>query len=844
MRMKHAYRVLFVIGLFIIAYTKVSAQVKLNGNVTIFGQINQGASYDLGYGLGLSSSGSSATPEYSMSTTPFGPGLIVGSTAIDYAPPYVIMRNSGSGMGGWSTVGTFYVYMTAYPIPSIAAVRDDIPFWGPYLNYNKFQARWVYTMIPPYKPTVYPTGTICGDKTVSLTSSRNWAILTDSYVTMTVVWEYSIGTTNTWKGIDSTRPSYYLDFTLSDKIPEIRTSKQNVRFRCRTKAQYSDRVYYSAYSEASDYIEVIPGPPRVNTALISTTKTCIGDNVGTMTLPGTGITSYYSTMRWILRPGLTPDPCDPGLGTGVSNCGDEFDWSEGTVPVSGGISISNIPKGDYSLWVLNPGVETGNCFSSYPVTIGEFDALTATENTAQHVNLSCYNSADGKIGVTAAGADPGGTYYFTLLSGSTVVRARQAGTGATMLWQNLPAGTYKVQVENSTCTRVAVVDNIVLTQPPSISGSVTSAQPTCITPGNGSITVTASATGGTVANYTFNLLKGGVSDPQSATVATNTRTFSGLAGGTYTVQVLNADKPLCTGWSSNVTLNVITPLTLQLSSRDSVSCNGGSDGRLQVSATGGSGLYRYTLGTTTNTTGLFTGLAAGTYTVKLKNQDATCNDEVSASFTIFQRPALNVVLQKTDIICNGAMNGILKAIPNGGSGSYKYGWQQLKNGVWTTSSFWFNTDQQIEGLEPGTYRVIITDDKATGCSVTSSQVTIAEPAAVQITNVSIREAVCLADGAGMTMTGTGGDGNYTYTWSLDGTNYQPFTSATKFTVAGNYQLRLTDGKGCYADAARSYTITLPATALDFTTQLSHISCKDAGDGKITVTATGGNGGPY
>ncbi|HJT73700.1 MAG TPA: T9SS type A sorting domain-containing protein, partial [Chitinophaga sp.] len=642
-----------------------------------------------------------------------------------------------------------------------------------------------------------------------------------------------------------TRPSYYLDFTLSDKIPEIRTSKQNVRFRCRTKAQYSDRVYYSAYSEASDYIEVAPGPPRVNTALISTTKTCIGDNVGTMILPGTGITSYYSTMRWILRPGLTPAPCDPGLGTGVSNCGDEFDWSEGTVPVSGGISISNIPKGDYSLWVLNPGVEAGNCFTSYPVTIGEFDALAATENTAQHVNLSCYNSADGKIGVTATGADPAGTYYFTLLSGTTVVRARQAGTGATMLWQNLPAGTYKVQVENSTCTRIATVDNITLTQPPSISAVATPVQPTCITPGNGSITVTASATGGTVANYTFNLLKGGVSDPQSATVATNTRTFTGLSGGTYTVQVLNADKPSCTGWSSNVPLNVVTPLALQLTSRDSVSCNGGSDGRLQVSATGGSGLYQYTLGTTTNTTGLFTGLAAGTYTVKLKNQSVTCSDEVSASFTIFQRPALSVVLQKTDITCNGAMNGILKAIPNGGSGSYKYGWQQLKNGVWTTNSFWFNTDQQIEGLEPGTYRVIITDDKASGCTVTSQQITITEPAAVQITNVSVREAVCMADGAGITMTGTGGDGNYIYEWSLNGgTTYQPFTSTTKFTVAGNYQLRLKDGKGCEVEAAQLYTITLPAAALDFTTQLSHISCKDAGDGKITVTTNGGNGGPY
>jgi hypothetical protein len=139
-------------------------------------------------------------------------------------------------------------------------------------------------------------------------------------------------------------------------------------------------------------------------------------------------------------------------------------------------------------------------------------------------------------------------------------------------------------------------------------------------------------------NYQYLLYKDGTLVQQSAVTTIRNYSFEGLSGGNYTIEIQNADHAGCTGWQQNITLTTVNPLSLQLLSGDSVSCYGGSDGRLQLQATGGSGSYTFTLikpggATISNNTGDFTGLAAGDYSVSLTNTTAGCNDMQTGSYS-------------------------------------------------------------------------------------------------------------------------------------------------------------------------------------------------------------------
>ncbi|UPK67080.1 SprB repeat-containing protein [Chitinophaga filiformis] len=741
-------------------------------------------------------------------------------------------------------------------------LMEDVPYVmctqtgpGPHIT---FRARRVFAMAVPYAlDSTSFNKTICANQHFPIaTIGTNATVPSDEFVTFTTEWEYQANG-GAWQGFYSEVSSDYatngagwqvIYVNPEASIPEVKSSVQNVRFRYRHKAVYkSGTTYYSPYSPISDPIEILPSAPKVANNDIQITASCAGtQHTGSITIAGSAIQGGFSTMRWVLRNGIATAPCDPS----ANNCGDLNQWSNGAVPVANGISISGLAAGTYSLWLLNPGADVGSCYTPYVVTVPELSPLTVVEDISQHTNVSCYNASDGAITVTAGGADTNATYLFTLLSGGSAVRPDTAGTGKSMTWTNLPAGTYKAQVKNSTCNiNLAFTNDITITQPAPVRGTLVATSPLCVSPGDGSISVAATG----AVNYQFNLYNGGSLVKQSGVINSNTYTFTDLPGGTYITEVVNNDAPLCPKWDSTVTLNTLTPLAVKFVSKDSVSCFGGNDGRIEVAAEGGAGAYTFTLTgnglNKTNSTGIFTGLPAGDYTIILKNQGTVCNDESILNVTVFQRTALNVQLQQTSAGCSGQPGAVIQAIVSGGSGSYSYNWQQLKNGVWTSGSFWFDTDTQIEDLPAGTYRVIVTDRKSPACSITSTESTVQTVSEVQITNVKVQDAVCLADGAHISITATGGDGAYVYEWSLDGATYHPFTSATALTTSGNYRLRVTDGRGCMATASGTYAVILPPAPVSFTYTLSdyngyNVSCKGNDNGFAQITATGGNGGSY
>ena len=187
--------------------------------------------------------------------------------------------------------------------------------------------------------------------------------------------------------------------------------------------------------------------------------------------------------------------------------------------------------------------------------------------------------------------------------------------------------------------------------------------------------------------------------------------------------------------------------------------------------------------TNTNSNYTFSGLKAGTYTVKVTDSNE-CEKEIS-NLTLTQPEApLDINNTITNISCNGAADGSIAIEVTGGS--------KDENGL--DSYSWSNgeTTQNISTLVPGTYTVTITDSN--NCQISESfQVT--EPDALQL-SAEVNQVSCKgASDSNIDITITGGTPNYTYAWTKDN---QPFSTDEDISnlSPGDYKVVVTDNNGC------------------------------------------------
>ena len=166
--------------------------------------------------------------------------------------------------------------------------------------------------------------------------------------------------------------------------------------------------------------------------------------------------------------------------------------------------------------------------------------------------------------------------------------------------------------------------------------------------------------------------------------------------GTYTVTVTDGNGCSASGtgqftFSSAIIIN---------KSIQPVSCNGGSNGSINLSVSGGTPAYNYAWndGTTTEDR---TNLTKGTYTVVVTDAN---NCSASSSMIIGQPAQLKLNSSKTPVSCNGGSDGTIDLIVTGGTQPYSYLWNDG------------NTNEDRTGLTSGGYSVTVSD--ANGCSKT------------------------------------------------------------------------------------------------------------------------------
>src|SRR5437660_457639 len=214
--------------------------------------------------------------------------------------------------------------------------------------------------------------------------------------------------------------------------------------------------------------------------------------------------------------------------------------------------------------------------------------------------VSCFGGSNGSVTATINGGTP--PYSVTL--GATT--QTDSTDGGSTTFTGLTAGSKTVHVvATGGCTKDAM---ITVTQPASaVSASITSqTNASCFGSSTGSVTVAGS--GGTSPySYAIDGVTFGVSG-----------TFNNLAAGPYTVTVKDANG--CTTTQPVTITQPASALGSSISSQTNVACFGGSTGSVTVAGSGGTSPYSYAIdGVTFGISGTFNNLAAGPYTVTVKD---------------------------------------------------------------------------------------------------------------------------------------------------------------------------------------------------------------------------------
>ncbi|MEN9964855.1 MAG: hypothetical protein RL582_1950, partial [Bacteroidota bacterium] len=293
----------------------------------------------------------------------------------------------------------------------------------------------------------------------------------------------------------------------------------------------------------------------------------------------------------------------------------------------------------------------------------------------------------------------------------------------------------------------------------------------------GSITVNASGTG----PYIYSIDGG-------ATQTSNV--FTGLSAGPHTIFAQDV----------NNCQNTITATVTAVSSLPSnitftnCTCPSVNDGTATANPLLGTAPFTFTInGSGTlpgpNSTGIFTGLAPGTYTISFT--DAQNCAGTTTAVTIGAGAAITSTSTSTGT-CPGLSNGSITVTPTSGTGPYNFdlpGYTGTPPAPGPSGTF---TGLASNGLP---YNVIITD--ANGCSGTRN-VTVNQTAGISSTTSSTAAScVGVSDGS-ITITPTSGSGPYTF--SIDGAAAVPSPTPPSITftdlTGGPHTIVVTDASGC------------------------------------------------
>ena len=279
-----------------------------------------------------------------------------------------------------------------------------------------------------------------------------------------------------------------------------------------------------------------------------------------------------------------------------------------------------------------------------------------------------------------------------------------------------------------------------------------------------------------------------------------------------------------------------------------ISCNGGNDGSIDITITGGSGNYTYFWTDSalfSATTRNISNLSAGTYVCEIKDVNGCIlrlqPSSALPAFTLTEPAPLDItsVLSASpagpfNIGCNGGTGSIDISVTGGSEGLYQFKWSASEGGSGIVDG-----EEDQFSLTAGRYHLEVED--LYGCiAVYDTILTEPDEISTVVVTTNITCGAVGLDNGSIELSVTGGVAPYTYFWT-DSVSFSSTDKDISNLGEGTYYVTITDANGCvYIDSAH---IELPP-AITFTTTLSdrngyNVSCYGRSDGAIDISLTSG-----
>ncbi|QXP74030.1 T9SS type B sorting domain-containing protein [Tenacibaculum sp. AHE15PA] len=518
-------------------------------------------------------------------------------------------------------------------------------------------------------------------------------------------------------------------------------------------------------------------------------------------------------------------------------------------------SISDVAGGSYYVRI----VDSANCEAvSTSTVINAFDPITDIDiDSVKDIDCQDGENIEVKTSTDIAGVDyqiTAGPAGYTL----PAVQAVAAGTDPAT-FTDLPTGSYTITATHPV-TGCVFTKTYTVGTAPDFTVIANNPQATCFGDNGGSIDISfdASTTYGGVYDYEVLDTSGNsLAIPITGTgiSGVTTETITGLLAGTYYVEITMTDTPFCTEPTNQFTINQPTAvISVTGVVNPGVSCTGIADATITATGADGFGGYTYQLEetltpnvaivgydfATNGTNNVFTGLAAGNYTIRVR--DVNDCEGTSVNVEVADPIAVSFTAVDTDNACDTNVDGSILVTAAGGTGSYTYvltnsgGTEIANTGVIATTTHTFNN------LTADTYTVSVTDSN--GCAQQAPiDVIISED--LIFTLDETKNLTCNAPMAAEVVIEVA-SGSGTYTYEITGPSATvgsgtAFTSPLTFnpTVVGTYTVTITD-TGANPNCSVTRTIDIAEGLVPaFTTAVTDATCNGGANGSIAVAVTAG-----
>ena len=502
----------------------------------------------------------------------------------------------------------------------------------------------------------------------------------------------------------------------------------------------------------------------------------------------------------------------------------DISWN---VPGVGALFAGSSTDPIYPLNIFNSGtvtVEDANgCIDVCTVSMNQPDTLIATSSSTA---TTC-NASDNGFGVISDG-----TATVSVVGGTTPYTYLWSDGQTTATANGLSVGIYTCVITDFNNCSITITDTV--TEPAPLDAGLVTTSVTCIGLSDGTATVNPTGFPGA---YSISWSTGETSDYINGLPTYNAAT-------PLLVTITDQSGNACGDITENVQIGTPnSPVTVSYAIFAEPSCNGGGNGQVELTGSGGTAPYTYNWPdfNITGSTSTFSPalMSAGNYAAEIVDING-CIDTITVTMTEPTAISASIAVQSVwngyDIECHGGSNGAIIATISGGvqfpgPNVYTYSWSDVSGTI-------LGTNVDLANLSSGTYGVTGTDFN--GCPYTTT-ITITDPPAVDFTFVASDyngfNIDCNGNSNG-SLTGnvTGGAGGVdmsTYMWSTLAT-----TSTISSLSAGDYTLFIEDNNGCAFDA--TFTINQPdPIVVNITT--TPTTCFETTDGTATVNQTGGVG---